>query len=282
MLQEIQVKDIKNVHTSAIKEYYFLIYEEIRKNQVELGLADNFYFDDNFYWEELYLNVPNKVKKNMICGEEMYCGVINFKNAKTKIFSIIKQKYSNDYSWARGNFSIEKKMGVVFNKLRPTSNFDKKLREGLSERRTEKEMKKMQFQREEEERKRKQEEEQLKKKTKIATVNNTSVKKNAYIYGIKVDGELVYIGKTYRDLKERISEHIECMLDESINNSQQNYLYKAMRECEIGYKFELLYESHNVISNYELETIEKSLIENIKPKFNYEGVKVPYRFSEDK
>lgn len=114
------------------------------------------------------------------------------------------------------------------------------------------------------------------------TVSIKEIKDKAYIYGIKIDGELCYIGKTFRNLKERISEHIECIYDENKGGNQQNYLYKAMRECKIGYKFEILYESHNVINNHELEQIEKTLIENIKPKYNYEGVKVPYRFSEDK
>lgn len=263
MLQEIQVRDIKNVHACAIKEYYFLIYEEVRKRQVELKLSDNFYFDDNFYWEEIYLKVPSKVKQNMIYGKELYCGItIDFKKAKEEIFKVIKEKYSSEHSWAKSDYDIQKKINVVFNKFRPTQSFNEKIEKELLER-------EMQA--------------KIEKQQPPQIVNSSSiVKKNAYIYGIKIDNELVYIGKTYRDLKERISEHIECMLDESINNSQQNYLYKAMRECEIGYKFELLYESHNAIGNYELEKIEKSLIENIKPKFNYEGVKVPYRFSEDK
>ena len=54
-----------------------------------------------------------------------------------------------------------------------------------------------------------------------------------------------------------------------------------MRKCQ-GYKFEVLYESHNSISNHELEVIEKSFIENMQPKYNYEGVKVPYRFTNEK
>lgn len=108
----------------------------------------------------------------------------------------------------------------------------------------------------------------------------SDIKNNCYIYGIKVDGELVYIGKTTRTLQERIKEHIGCVLDKTISNSQQKYLYEAMRTCQIGYKFEILYESHNIISNHELEVIEKSFIENMKPKYNYEGVKIPYRFTK--
>ena len=113
-------------------------------------------------------------------------------------------------------------------------------------------------------------------------VKNNKLCSNSFVYGIYIDGELCYIGKTIRCLKERLGEHIEQSILENGGGSQQDYLYKAMRECKIGYKFKILYESHNVLSNHDLEQIEKSLIENLQPKFNYEGVKVPYRFSKEK
>jgi hypothetical protein len=43
---------------------------------------------------------------------------------------------------------------------------------------------------------------------------------NAFIYAIYYNNELWYIGKTSRKLEERIKEHISCVLDPSIENSQ--------------------------------------------------------------
>jgi hypothetical protein len=51
---------------------------------------------------------------------------------------------------------------------------------------------------------------------------------------------------------------------------------------EQNYHFEILYESHNAITNHELEEKEKKLIESLRPKYNYEGIIVPYRFSTEK
>lgn len=122
----------------------------------------------------------------------------------------------------------------------------------------------------------------------LINIYNLDIKNNnigkvlpeAYLYQIIVDNEVVYVGKTTRSLKERITEHIMCVLDSSIINSQQNYLYKAMRECK-GYKFEVALHIKNKIDNFQLESLEKELIERIKPKYNYQGVKVPYQFGKN-
>lgn len=106
--------------------------------------------------------------------------------------------------------------------------------------------------------------------------------KDACVYGIKIDGELVYIGKTIRPLQERIKEHIEQVLNPNLSNSQQLYLYNAMRNAVYGYKFEVLAKPTKLCTNREIEEVEKKFIEAYQPKYNYEGVKVPYRFSNEK
>lgn len=99
------------------------------------------------------------------------------------------------------------------------------------------------------------------------------IKENAYIYGIRIDNELVYIGKTFRPIAQRLEEH-------ALLNGHNQQLEEAMSKN--NYDFVILYKSHNAISNEELEQIEKSLIENIKPKYNILGVTKPYKLYSTK
>lgn len=282
MLQEITIKDLKNVHHSVGKQNMLIVYNELREHQKELGL-DRFYFDDNFYWDGRNVKVNSKILDAMECGSSIYgCSFALpnnwYKDHTNKWYIFIeflRKKYKGN-SWANNIHTTENYIRTLLNKLRPCEELSKELLE-KAEKEKEERLKKL-------ENRVVVEDKAEKEADALAEYNYNRVKKNSngYVYGIKVDGELVYIGKTIRPLKERIKEHIECMLDRTINNNQQKYLYEAMRLCEIGYKFEVLYESQNKISNHELEMIEKVLIENIKPKYNYEGVKVPYRFTEDK
>lgn len=100
-------------------------------------------------------------------------------------------------------------------------------------------------------------------------------KKLLYIYGIIINEEIVYIGKTKRPIIQRKHEHEKSAAKKS---QQQEHLYKAMRENT--YEFVVLYESHNEISNFQLQCLECGYINYYKPKFNYEGVKIPYRWGK--
>lgn len=98
------------------------------------------------------------------------------------------------------------------------------------------------------------------------------------IYGIKINNELVYVGKTNRDFNERWKEHIYLIEHPQEKNSQQDYLYKAIREAakkgdEI--KFCVLVPASNA-TDEQLKSMEYALIVSKTPKFNYQGVKVPY------
>jgi hypothetical protein len=102
------------------------------------------------------------------------------------------------------------------------------------------------------------------------------------IYGIVIWDEVVYIGKTLKEFSDRWAEHEACVRGAEPNNSQQNYLYKAMRENE--YEFRILIDMANLpegkyYNNRELECMELTAITLMRPKFNYVGVKVPYKHS---
>lgn len=103
--------------------------------------------------------------------------------------------------------------------------------------------------------------------------------KNAYIYGIVINEEIVYIGKTKRPIIQRKHEHEKSAAKiMNVESQQQEYLYKAMRENP--YEFVILYESHGEISNFQLQCLECGYINYYKPRFNYEGVQIPYRWGK--
>ena len=290
MLQEITVDDIKNVHRSLSKNNLLIVYNELREHQEELGL-NKYYFDDNFYWTWIRLTISSEDIKKMDDGGAIYGKTPNMphydKRNKDKWYFFwknLQQKYGK-VSWCSSH-SFFNYLYILMNKMRPDEEYSKIL---LEEKKVADEERKKTLNIK---RIKNIEDEQApefdiaalqshKNKTVVKKqVNKNKNKHKGYIYGIKIDNKLVYIGKTIRPIKDRISEHIECVLDETIENSQQKYLYKVMRECQ-GYKFEIM-AVHEEIDNHSLEMIEKALIENIKPEFNYEGVKVPYRFSEEK
>lgn len=75
---------------------------------------------------------------------------------------------------------------------------------------------------------------------------------------IYIDNELIYIGKTTRSPYEHIKGVYSLRSKE---NKWNKPLYDA-----------ILYSKTKNITNYELETKEKELIEQYKPKYNREGV----------
>lgn len=113
----------------------------------------------------------------------------------------------------------------------------------------------------------------------IREVQKDVKEENAYIYGIIINEEIVYIGKTKRLIIQRKHEHEKSAAKiMNVESQQQEHLYKAMREN--AYEFVVLYESHNEISNFQLQCLECGYINYYKPKFNYEGVKIPYRWGK--
>lgn len=93
-----------------------------------------------------------------------------------------------------------------------------------------------------------------------------SLLENAYVYGIKINNETVYIGKTYQPLMDRIEDHVlQC------HNTE---LKDAMLHNK--YEFYIIYESHNAITSEILNTIEEAFITQLQPKYNKCGVTIPY------
>ena len=112
-------------------------------------------------------------------------------------------------------------------------------------------------------------------------------KKYGYgIYGIYVEDELIYIGKTIVDFNERFNQH--KMAIDNVNNNLP--IYKILRTAKkmnrniylkplIDLSI-LKVEHHNCeFSNKEIECMEMALITILKPKCNVEGIYKPYRFS---
>lgn len=100
------------------------------------------------------------------------------------------------------------------------------------------------------------------------------------VYGIYLDGVLVYIGKTSISFAKRWTEHSRAAKKYIEGGWQQDYLYKAMRQAK-EVRFEELIVA-NDFSNHEIECMEYALITFNKPQFNYQGVKAPYEFTEKK
>ena len=129
--------------------------------------------------------------------------------------------------------------------------------------------------------KRKKEIEKIKKEqeSKRKKLNKKKENKNGHrgVYGIYIDNELVYVGMTNRDFKIRWNEHKECVKNPEIRNSQQNYLYKAMRENK--FEFKVLCEALPFNTEKDIKCMEYALITFNKPKYNYCGVVVDYNWN---
>lgn len=101
---------------------------------------------------------------------------------------------------------------------------------------------------------------------------------DAYIYGIFIEEEIIYIGKTTRPIQERIREHIGNAKYRKEEDTQSG-LYELLKDKD--FYFKILFEGHNVITNLGLEKIEKLLINIIQPPGNAEGTYMNYHFTKD-
>ena len=98
------------------------------------------------------------------------------------------------------------------------------------------------------------------------------------IYGIYIGEELVYIGMTMRPFIERWKEHVRYAKNPSMENSQQPYLYKAMREAKAEVELRAIIPLDTYKTKRDVKCMEFALITAFKPKYNYSGVVVPYRW----
>ena len=109
-----------------------------------------------------------------------------------------------------------------------------------------------------------------------------------FIYGIYVNEELWYVGKTTRALKKRFLEHkghMEEIRKDKYKGSQYDF-YKALVDAkDLGQNINMriLIDTNEVlvdreIYDHDLQWMELGLISALKPKYNIEGVKKEYKF----
>ena len=96
---------------------------------------------------------------------------------------------------------------------------------------------------------------------------------NAYIYCFKQGDKILYIGKTHQKIEQRLNQH----LNHCHNDKLKKYL-----ESDTPPIFEVVYESHNQITEEILCSIEQSYIETLKPECNILGVIKPYDYFKKK
>lgn len=106
------------------------------------------------------------------------------------------------------------------------------------------------------------------------------------VYGIYVDEDLVYIGKTKRNVEERFKEHKRIIEHLDKYKGSQKDLYYGLRAAKDAGKnvyMNVLIDADKVktnikLGNWEICTMELALITLWQPMYNIEGVTKDYRF----
>lgn len=108
------------------------------------------------------------------------------------------------------------------------------------------------------------------------------------IYGIYVDNNLVYIGKTTQSFQKRFYQHKHLMDFPDDSETQYDMYYELAVARAQGSCIQLRplfiveivkYDSLYNITNRDLESMEFALISLMKPRYNILGVKKPYKYT---
>ena len=108
------------------------------------------------------------------------------------------------------------------------------------------------------------------------------------IYGIYVDNELVYIGKTMQSFQKRFNQHKRLMDYPDDSETQYEMYYELAVARAQGKTVQLRpliiaeyipYNSLYELTNRDLESMEFALIWCYRPRFNVCGVNKPYRYT---
>lgn len=94
------------------------------------------------------------------------------------------------------------------------------------------------------------------------------------IYCIKIDGQIVYIGKTENEFQKRWQEHRVGM-----RKGEGMYLYEQLKGMQDKVEFEIMLDVDDADIPFSSEMIsaaEYTLIKEYKPKYNLAGVTIPY------
>lgn len=107
------------------------------------------------------------------------------------------------------------------------------------------------------------------------------------IYGIYVDDELVYIGKTTQSFSKRFQQH-KYLIDHPHKSETQYIMYECLSYArEQGSHIQLKplfiveytnYDSLYLINNRDIESMELFAINYFKPKYNICGITKPYKY----
>ena len=106
-----------------------------------------------------------------------------------------------------------------------------------------------------------------------SSIKASQILKEGYVYAIAVDNIIVYIGYTARPLLNRLKEHWTLIQNPEKTTDTKYQTLAAARE---QITFKLLYQVTTGITEFELQNIERALIEAYQPCYNVEGVTIPY------
>ena len=109
------------------------------------------------------------------------------------------------------------------------------------------------------------------------------------IYGIYVNDELVYIGKTTQSFQKRFYQHKHLIDFPDDSETQYDMYYELAVARAQGRTVQLRpliiaeyvpYDSLYSITNRDLESMEFALIYCYRPRYNICGTKKPYKYTQ--
>ena len=108
------------------------------------------------------------------------------------------------------------------------------------------------------------------------------------VYGLYLDGELMYIGKTIQGFRKRYLQHKHFIDFPNDSETQYDMYYELAAALAQGRSLELRpifvaetarYNSLYTITNRDLESMEFALITALQPRYNIEGKRRAYRYT---
>ena len=108
------------------------------------------------------------------------------------------------------------------------------------------------------------------------------------IYGIYIEDELVYIGKTTQTFQKRFYQHKHLIDFPDDSETQYDMYYELAVARAQGRSIQLRpliiaeyipYDSLYELNNRDLESMEMALIWCYRPRYNIKGIKQPYKYT---
>lgn len=114
------------------------------------------------------------------------------------------------------------------------------------------------------------------------------IEKCTGVYGIYLEDELVYIGKTIQSFQQRFRQHKHFIDFPNDSETQYDMYTELAAAIERGKTVQLRpliiaetasYKSLYHLTNRDLESMEFALIGALQPRYNVEGRRKPYRYT---